>query len=122
MLSVKKNDTIITFDQIIRMGDGYLMGVKVMINSERCMVAREVKQMNVNKFHQLLGHASIETTKKTASNMNIKLVGKMVACSNCVLAKISKKNIKKVSELQSKVPGERLMVDISSIKNESLGG
>ena len=104
------------------MGDGFLMGVKVMVNSERSLVTREVKQMNVNKFHQLLGHASIETTKRTASNMNIKLVGKVVACSDCVLAKIRKKNIKKVSDLQSKVPGERLMVDISSIRNESLGG
>ena len=53
-----------------------------MVNSERCLVAREVKQMNVNKFHQLLGHASIGITKKTPFNMNIKLVGKMVKCSN----------------------------------------
>ena len=51
MLSVKKNETITIFDQIIRMGDGFLMGVKVMVNSERCLVAKEGKQMNVNKFH-----------------------------------------------------------------------
>ena len=38
-----------------------------------------------------------------------------------MLAKIRKKNIKKVSDSVSKTPGERLLMDISYIKQESLG-
>ena len=44
------------------------------------------------------------------------------ACSDCAIAKARQKNLNKVWSSGSKVPGERLFVDISSIRGESYGG
>ena len=70
----------------------------------------------------MLGHASEETTRKTANRLQIKLTGQLIACEDCILAKIRRKNIKNFSNLRSEVPGEWLLLDVSYIKKNSLGG
>ena len=49
----------------------------------------------VNKFHKILGHMSEETTKKTARNLDMKLVGKLEHRKDCIPAKIKQKNDRK---------------------------
>jgi hypothetical protein len=46
----------------------------------------------------------------------------MKICEDCILAKIKRKNIIKMSSNKSTKPGERLLIDISYVKKESLGG
>ena len=50
------------------------------------------------------------------------LTGKFNTCVECAIGKAKQKNINKNWTSGSKVPGERLYVDISSIKGESYGG
>jgi hypothetical protein len=80
------------------------------------------KQYDFKKFHDMLGHASIESNKITAARMGIKLTGKIISCEDCLLAKMKRKNINKLSLGNSKIPGERILIDISYIKRKSLGG
>jgi hypothetical protein len=69
-----------------------------------------------------LGHASIENLRKTAERLAYKPINKINTCEDCLLAKIQCKNIYKESKSNSKIPGQRLSIEISYIKKKSLGG
>jgi hypothetical protein len=84
-------------------------------------VLSERKQMHLINFHQKLGHASEIVTKQTAKCLGIKLVGPLKLCEDCILGKIRRKNLNKFSSSKLKIPGERILIDISYIKKESLG-
>ena len=73
-------------------------------------------------MHDKLGHPSKELTINTSKRMGVKLKNKKGKCVACVLAKSRKKSIKKRSVSRSTIPGERLYVDISSVKTKSKGG
>jgi hypothetical protein len=51
----------------------------------------------------------------------IKLFGTLEPCYSCSLARIRLKNVRKVTVDRSTTPGERLMVDISSVNDPSFG-
>lgn len=70
----------------------------------------------------MLVHFSIENTRKTTARLGIRLTGRISTCEDCLLSKMRKKNINKMSFNRSKVPGERFLIDISYIKRKSLGG
>ena len=46
---------------------------------------------------------------------------KFITCKSCALAKSCQKNMNKETKTRSMIPGERLFVDISSVKNKSYG-
>ena len=120
-LIIKKGQKELHFDHKIPMGSSFLMGAKVKNVGEGCLVVSEAKEMKLEKFHKLLGHASLETTKQTAKRLNLKLIGNFKQCEDCILAKIKRKNLNKESQNKSRIPGERILIDVSYIKRESLG-
>ena len=103
------------------MGSSFLMGAKMERKNDECLIISEKKEMKLEKFHRLLGHASLDTTKATAKRLKLKLIGSFKHCEDCILAKIKRKNLNKVSSTKSKLPGERILIDVSYIKRESLG-
>jgi hypothetical protein len=60
--------------------------------------------------------------KKTTNIYGLKLKGEFKFCEDCALAKASQRNVDKGWKGGSHVPGERVYLDISSIKGESYGG
>jgi ribosomal protein L32 len=68
-----------------------------------------------------LAHASNDSAKKTANFYGWKTTGDSNACEDCATAKARQKNLKKTTETKSNLAGERLMIDISSIKGEGFG-
>jgi hypothetical protein len=50
------------------------------------------------------------------------LIGEFKSCEECAISKVRQKNVAKEWKGGSQTPGERLYIDISSIKNESFGG
>jgi hypothetical protein len=66
--------------------------------------------------------ASNDSAKKTADFYGWKTTGDSNACEDCATAKARQNNLKKTTETKSNLAGERLMIDISSIKGESFGG
>jgi len=78
---------------------------------------------NINRFHKVFGHASDEAMKSTAKCCGWKLTGTLEACEDCQMSNAQQKKVSKTTETQSKMPGERLFVDmLSASKHKSLGG
>ena len=79
------------------------------------------RTMDINVAHRIFGHPSEATTKSTAKTYGWTLTGKLEKCDECTLAKIRQQNLNKEATPSSK-KGERLYIDISSIKKRSYGG
>ena len=79
-------------------------------------------KMNKLRFHNLTGHAGLHVMKDTAKHYKLELTGEIEKCVHCAVEKIRKKNIAKVNENKSSIPGERMYLDISSMKHDSQGG
>ena len=58
----------------------------------------------------------------TAKYYKVDLTGKVNDCLSCSWGKIRQKNIPKRNEDKSKNPGERMYLDISSMRKPSMGG
>ena len=80
------------------------------------------KTIDVNKFHKIIGHCGFDCLKKTAQVHGLKLQGQFKVCKDCAVAKARRKNVNQDWKGGSQVPGERVYLDISSIRDESYGG
>ena len=120
---LKTNNFKLTFDQVFNTATGYILGIKMV------QQARDISQLNlesgkainINRYHELLGHVGIEALKNTANKMDLKLTGKFIKCEDCALSKVRQKNLNKDLVPRATKKGERFFMDISSIKYESLG-
>ena len=78
--------------------------------------------MDINYLHKLLGHPCEEILRTTAHHYGVKLRGTFTPFYSCSLAKIKQKKIVKFTDSKTTQKGERLYLDISSVKGESAGG
>jgi hypothetical protein len=120
-LVITKENAELFFNTKVQVGNSFLLASNTKVDPNRALITSERKEIDIRKYHRMLGHPSVDSTKETAKNVGLKLTGKLEECKDCMLAKMRKKNIKKVSENTSKIPGERLMLDISYIKHLSIG-
>ena len=58
----------------------------------------------------------------TAKYFGVQVMGVVMKCLSCLLEKIQQKNIPKKNENQATNLGGRMYLNISSIKDESIGG
>ena len=84
-------------------------------------VAIKARTMDITVAHCIFGHPSEAMTKSTAKQYGWKRTGNLTKCDECTLAKICQRNLYKEDTPSSK-KGERLYIDISSIKKRSYGG
>jgi hypothetical protein len=115
----------LAFDKKIRTKTGYVGAVEILPLEEDEIAAAVLEgAAEINKFHELLGHVSEEKARAVAKYYGVKLVGKFNPCSACAEAKARQKNIPKVvsDDRKCDIVGERLHMDISSIKEKSFGG
>jgi hypothetical protein len=125
-LFVSKGNAKLVFDQVFRTQKGMVVGVEMVprTNATHAMAALALerrKTININILHQVLGHPSEETTRKTASFYGWKVNGTFNPCENCGIAKSRQKNVNKVSKARSKNPGE-IFISQNSIQQKSNGG
>jgi hypothetical protein len=80
------------------------------------------KSIDVNKFHEMMGHCGLNCLRKTAQVHGLNLKGDFKVCKDCAVAKARQKNLNKDWKGGSQVPGERVYLDMSSIRDESYGG
>jgi hypothetical protein len=81
-----------------------------------------IKEIDVNKFHEMIRNCGVDQLKKTANIHGLKLKGEFKVCEDCAVAKARQRNINKDWKGGSQILGERVYLDISSIKGESYGG
>ena len=123
ILHLRKGSFTLVFNKSFNINGSIIPAMEMIPGTEVVGAAlSEGKTIKASKLHETLGHVSEESTRKTAKYYGWKLTGKMDTCENCSLAKAKQKNLKKEKKEKSKTPGERLYMDISSIKEKSYGG
>ncbi len=80
------------------------------------------KTVDVNIFHQRLGHPSEIYTRTTAKIYGIRLTGNLSVCEGCAYGKAHQRPVKKFTQSRASLPLERIFVDTSLLPNKSLGG
>lgn len=80
------------------------------------------KIINTTELHAILGHVGDSILRRTARFYDWNLKGRRFKCEDCGVAKMKQTSVSKAPVARSTVRGERLFIDISSIKHTSLGG
>jgi predicted phosphatase len=80
-----KGSASITFDRIIKSLDGTVSGIKIVsLEPPTAYVTQNKldsgKGINVNKFHEMIGHCGVDRLKKTAQVHGLKLKGDFKVC------------------------------------------
>jgi hypothetical protein len=126
MISLKKGSVSITFHRFIKTVNGSISGIKM--TSYDPSVAylvksslTAIKEIDVNKFHEMIGHCGVDRLKKTANIHDLKLKGEFKVCEDCAVTKVRQRNVNKDWKGGSQISGERVYLDMSSIKGESYG-
>ena len=68
-------------------------------------------------LHQRLEHPSEDITRATGLKLGLKMKGTMRECEGCGLGKMRQKSVSKEQVPRAKNIGEKMFVDISSIKH-----
>ena len=122
VISMKKGKIHFKFDQVLQGSGSNLRGIRMIGNEESSMIAEQDKPIPIMQLHHRLGHANEATVRKTAKEFGWKIGGKFTVCVGCSIAKAKQKDIPKLNDHVSKTKGERLCIDISSVKGKSFGG
>ena len=122
-LTVTKGSQEITFTQVLKSQNGYLLGIKTIPSVKEVMMPTFTKKkFEINVLHSTLAHANESYVKSTAKHYGWEVTGNLSVCENCAMAKSKQKNTSKVTTTPAEEPGDRLFVDISSIQHAGLGG
>ena len=122
-ITLSKSTASLTFDHVLRTDSGAITAIEMVPRHEEVNVTLERgKHINVNKLHLLLGHVCENTLRQTANHYGMILEGQLKPCPECALAKVRQANVAKVTNVVSTKPGERLYIDVSSVKAKSFGG
>ncbi|CAJ1945008.1 unnamed protein product [Cylindrotheca closterium] len=118
IITVTHGSTTIGFDRIFPTSSGFIMAAEMeQMTAEGAYAVLEAgREISIAKFHEMYAHPG------EAIPYNLKLQSKLEKCENCALAKSRQANISKEPVDRSEVPGEELMIDISSVKKKSAGG
>jgi hypothetical protein len=130
IISITKKHVTLTFDRVIKiLDDGYVTGVMIRpILSERAYggyahtTIEKEKSFDINHLHRIFGHCGHATLKNTVKMYGFKLSRVPETCVECAIAKARQKNVNKNWLGSSNVPGDRLYMDLSSIKESSFAG
>jgi hypothetical protein len=127
MISLKKGSVSVKFDTVIKTVNESISVIKMTkYDSSVAYITKisltAIKEIDVNKFHKMIGRCSVDRLKKIANIQGLKLKGEFKVCEDCSLAKLRQRKGSKDWKGGSQVPGERVYLDINSIKGESYGG
>ena len=113
----------IIFDRVLKAGNSVLLAAKMVIkNPEQFDAAIVNGKQSKEYFHRVTGNAGHHLIDATAKYYKVDLMGKVNNCLSCSLEKIRQKSIPKKDEDKTKNPGERMYLNISSMRKPSIGG
>jgi hypothetical protein len=84
MISLEKGSVSVTFDTVIKTVNGSIYGVKMTTYYPSVAYLAKgsltvIKEVDVNKFHEMVGHCGVDRLKKTANIHGLKLKGEFKA-------------------------------------------
>ncbi|MFN7263265.1 MAG: reverse transcriptase domain-containing protein [Cyanobacteriota bacterium] len=117
-INIRKDDWNMRFDKRIGTPKGYVFAVTMFPESNEEDFANVTIQYE--NAHALLGHPGKNKLVGTSERLNWSLSKQTTnACGECLVAKAQRMKLNKESSNQSLLPGERLMIDTSSVKNKT---
>ena len=120
---IHNDHKLIIVDRMLKAGNSVLLAAKMVIkNPEEINSAVVSGRQSKEYFHKVTGHAGHHLMDATAKYYKVNLTGKVNNCLSCSLEKIIQKNIPKKNQDKSNKPGERMYLDISSMRKPSMGG
>jgi hypothetical protein len=127
VLLLRKGTMEIWFDREIPTHKGVIIGAEM--EARTLDVTNDVsapfssgKTIDVNVLHKAIGHPSEDMTRKTVVHYNLKLKNKLELGLDCAKGKSQQKDVNKMSEVSSDVPGECLMINILRVKKKRYRG
>ena len=125
VITIEKKGKKFYCDHRIKSGSGQLLGIKIMQQEKELPGKKTVLKATyrgaIESAHHVLGHPGDNFISETAEKFGLK-IGEKGPCEACIVSKIRKKNVKKISSKKSEIVGGRVFFDSSSIKNKSAGG
>jgi hypothetical protein len=120
-------DVSATFDRVMKATNSSVSGVKLLVNAPPVVYdiisgSLNEKKFYINEFYKMLGHCGSNRLENAAKIHNLSLNGEFKTYEQRVLIKSRQNNVNKEWKGETQVSGERLYVDISSIKDLSYGG
>ena len=115
--------THLSFYRVLKAANSVLLAAKMVIKNPEEVNSVIVSGKESKEYiHKVAGHAGHHLMDATAKYYKVDLTGKVYNCLSCPLEKIRQKNIPKKNEEKSSNPGERMYLDISSMRKPSMGG
>ena len=120
---IKSTNGNIIFDCQIKTCDGWVVGIKFLqkTSDERVQSATAPCKKNINKLHVELSHPSKSITHTTAKALGIQVTDTFMSCEDCTLSEAKQQTVSKKAVPWSKILGERLFFDISSLSTPTFG-
>jgi hypothetical protein len=100
MINLKKGSVSITFDRVIKTVNGSIFGIKMTTHDPSVAFLAKgsltaIKEIDGNKFHEMIGHCGVDRLKNTANIHGLKLKGDFKVCEDCEVSKARQRNINK---------------------------
>jgi hypothetical protein len=111
----------LTFDQGYPTGSGRILGVTILPHSNE-LVHLTAAPIDIDIYHQQLGHPNFQVCKSTATSFGIHTVDSPLPCLHCAVSKSKKLHIPKVAQNHATAKGQCLALDISYPNYTSFGG
>jgi len=122
-LWIRKGAMTYAFDYKFQSGSGVLMGMSITDNNLRTALNGPTRRrLKASKMHNVLGHTGEPYTRATSARLGIDIQGPIPPCPSCAISKMKQSNTRKLSADKATERGERLCMDISSVKDKSSGG
>jgi hypothetical protein len=123
MIHLTKGVFKMSFDHLMPTKKGYAMGIDMVpVAQSIATAALDCRvRVNINALHGMLGHVGKDAITKTGAYYGWILTGTCEDCNHCGTAKAKQSNLNKIPVDKSKTCGERLFINISSIKAMSYG-
>ena len=117
VITLTKGSTVLKFDRIILTHQGFVIGMEIQsrtIGNIAAAMLEAGSAMDINAAHEMLGHCSLASVRRTASALGWKLTGEERPCESFARAKSKQTKVRtKESANPSTTPCERLCIDIS---------
>ena len=117
-------DGNVILDYQIKTHDGWVARVEFLWETpeKRAQSATALHNKNINDLHFELSHPPKSITCATATAMGIQITGTFNPCEDCALGKAQNRGVSKKAVDCSKILGDRLFFNISSLSSSTFGG
>ena len=117
-IEIEKGPWKVKFNQKFGTPKGHVFGATIVPQGGNEFVNMNVeKQFGYEMAHQLLGHPGRNKLISTSERLEWTLTARSGnECEDCLRGKARRMNVNKESKNRATMPGERLMIDISSVK------